>query len=173
MSEHPADATEKVYESGEKEFRTVMGRFATGITIITAIDNDEPVGVAANSFTSVSLEPPLVLFCVARTSSTWPRIEKGRKFAVNILGEHQEEVSGLFASKNVDRFADIDWHRGQGGSPVLHDTIGYLDCEFWAEYDGGDHIIVVGKVVDLGINREVNPLLYYGGAYHRLHSPDS
>ena len=103
-----------------------------------------PSGVAANSFTSVSLDPPLVLFCVARTSTTWPRIEKARKFAVNILGEHQEELSRLFATKGADRFGQTEWHIGVGGSPVLHDTIAYLDCEFWAEYDGGDHIIVVG-----------------------------
>jgi len=173
VSEHPADATESIFRSDASEFRTVLGRFATGITIITAIDNDEPVGVAANSFTSVSLDPPLVLFCVARNSSTWPRIEQARKFAVNILGEHQEEVSALFATKGADRFAAVNWHRGVGNSPVLHDTIGYLDCEFWAEYDGGDHLIVVGKVVDLGVNRDIGPLLYYDGGYHRLSTPDS
>ncbi len=150
------------------ELRKVLGNFATGVTIITAIDGDEPVGVAANSFTSVSLDPPLVLFCVARTSTTWPRIERARKFAVNILGEHQEATSRLFATKGADRFGSIEWHVRVGGSPVLHDVIAYLDCEFWAEYDGGDHIIVVGQVLDLGITQEVGPLVFYRGQYGRF-----
>jgi flavin reductase (DIM6/NTAB) family NADH-FMN oxidoreductase RutF len=149
-------------------FRKVLGQFATGVTIITAIDGDEPVGVAANSFTSVSLDPPLVLFCVAKSSSTWPRIQSAQKFAVNILGEHQEEVCRVFATRGLDRFAEVGWHVGVGGSPVLHDTLGYLDCEFWAELDGGDHIIVVGKVLDLGLTQEGGPLLFFRGQYGRF-----
>ncbi len=116
----------------------------------------------------MSLDPPLVLFCVGRTSTTWPRIERARKFAVNILGEHQEELCRLFAQKGVDRFGQVGWHVGVGGSPVLHDVIAYLDCEFWAEYDGGDHIIVVGKVLDLGITYEAGPLVFFRGRYGRL-----
>ena len=163
-----ADGREEVLEPGGADFRRVLGQFATGVTIITAMDGDEPAGVAANSFTSVSLDPPLVLFCVGRTSSTWPRIERARKFAVNILGEHQEELSQLFATKGADRFGQTEWHVGVGGSPVLHDCLAYLDCEFWAEYDGGDHIIVVGKVLDLGLTEGPGPLLFFGGKYGRL-----
>ncbi len=164
-----ADAEgEQVFRPDAGEFRQVLGQFATGVTIITAMDDDEPVGVAANSFTSVSIDPPLVLFCVGRTSSTWPRIEKARKFAVNILGDHQEALSGLFATKGADRFGQTEWRVGVGGSPVLHDTLAYLDCEFWAEYDGGDHIIVVGRVLDLGVQREGTPLLFFRGKYGRL-----
>jgi 3-hydroxy-9,10-secoandrosta-1,3,5(10)-triene-9,17-dione monooxygenase reductase component len=168
VSERSDEATEDVYRPDAGEFRTVLGQFATGVTIITAMDGDEPVGVAANSFTSVSLDPPLVLFCVARTSSTWPRIERARKFAVNILGEHQEELSQLFAMKGADRFDQTDWHEGVGGSPVLHETLSYLDCEFWAEYDGGDHIIVVGRVLDLGVQHDAGPLLFFRGQYGRI-----
>jgi 3-hydroxy-9,10-secoandrosta-1,3,5(10)-triene-9,17-dione monooxygenase reductase component len=163
-----AGGGEEVLRPDAADFRRVLGQFATGVTIITAMDGDEPAGVAANSFTSVSLDPPLVLFCVGRTSSTWPRIERARKFAVNILGEHQEELSQLFATKGADRFGQVDWHVGVGGSPVLHDTLAYLDCEFWAEYDGGDHIIVVGQVLDLGFTEGPGPLLFFGGKYHRL-----
>jgi len=159
---------EQVFRPDAGEFRQVLGQFATGVTVITAIDDGEPVGVAANSFTSVSIDPPLVLFCVARSSSTWPRIERGRKFAVNILGDHQEELCGLFATKGADRFGQTEWRVGAGGSPVLHDTLAYLDCEFWAEYDGGDHIIVVGRVLDLGMQREGAPLLFFRGKYGRL-----
>jgi flavin reductase (DIM6/NTAB) family NADH-FMN oxidoreductase RutF len=168
VSEQPSDGDEEIYRPDAGEFRAVLGQFATGVTIITAVDEGEPVGVAANSFTSVSLDPPLVLFCVARTSSTWPRIEHARKFAVNILGDHQEQLSGLFATKGADRFGQTDWHLGVGGSPVLHDTLAYLDCEFWNEYEGGDHIIVVGRVLDLGLQREGNPLLFFRGKYGRL-----
>lgn len=170
MSEEPA-VPETVLTPDQGEFRRALGQFATGVTIVTAIADGGPVGLAANSFTSVSLDPPLVLFAVARSSGTWPRIEAARRFAVNILGEHQEEVSRVFASKDVDRFAAVDWHRGVGGSPVLHDTLAYLDCEFWAEYDGGDHVIVVGRVLDLGVTHAGGPLLYFRGRYGRIH-PD-
>lgn len=170
-TEH-SEPDEDIYRPDAAEFRRVLGQFATGVTIITAMDGDEPAGVAANSFTSVSLDPPLVLFCVARTSTTWPRIERARKFAVNILGEHQEELCKLFAQKGVDRFGQIEWHLGVGGSPVLEDVIGYLDCEFWAEYDGGDHIIVVGRVLDLGVDHDAGPLLFHQGKYGRLTLPE-
>jgi 3-hydroxy-9,10-secoandrosta-1,3,5(10)-triene-9,17-dione monooxygenase reductase component len=159
-----------VFRPDTDEFRQVLGQFATGVTIITAMDDDEPAGVAANSFTSVSLDPPLVLFCVGRTSTTWPRIERARRFAVNILGEHQEELSRLFAVKGADRFGQAAWHVGVGGSPVLHDTLAYLDCEFWAEYEGGDHIIVVGRVLDLGVTYDAGPLVFFRGKYARLES---
>lgn len=172
MSQEPAPTDDQVLLPDQGEFRKALGQFATGVTIITAMCDGEPAGLAANSFTSVSLEPPLVLFAVARTSSTWPKIETARKFAVNILGEHQEEVSRLFATKDVDRFGQVDWHLGVGGSPVLHDTLAYLDCEFWAEYDGGDHIIVVGRVLDLGVTHEGSPLLFFRGKYGRLHVGD-
>ncbi|HZP28644.1 MAG TPA: flavin reductase family protein [Acidimicrobiia bacterium] len=168
MSERRGAGSEDVLEPGGADFRQVLGHFATGVTIITAMDEEGPAGVAANSFTSVSLDPPLVLFCVARTSTTWPRIEKARKFAVNILGEHQEELSRLFAQKGADRFGQTEWHVGVGGSPVLHDVLAYVDCEFWAEYDGGDHIIVVGKVLDLGITHDAGPLVFFRGQYGRL-----
>ncbi|GMU78192.1 MAG: monooxygenase [Acidimicrobiia bacterium] len=168
MSQEPTPSDEAVFRPDQDEFRKALGQFATGVTIITAMSGGEPAGVAANSFTSVSLDPPLVLFCVARTSSTWPKIEQARKFAVNILGEHQEELCRLFAVKGADRFGQTDWHVGVGGSPVLHDTLAYLDCEFWAEYDGGDHIIVVGRVLDLGLTHDAGPLLFFRGKYGRL-----
>jgi 3-hydroxy-9,10-secoandrosta-1,3,5(10)-triene-9,17-dione monooxygenase reductase component len=161
-------AADGVLRPGGADFRTVLGHFATGVTIITAMDGDEPAGVAANSFTSVSLDPPLVLFCVGRSSTTWPRIEAARRFAVNILGEHQEELSRLFATRGVDRFGQVGWHLGVGGSPVLDEVLAYVDCEFWAEYDGGDHIIVVGQVLDLGVTHDAGPLLFYRGEYVRI-----
>ena len=168
MSQEPTPAEEHVLAADTDEFRRALGQFATGITIVTALADGEPVGLAANSFTSVSLDPPLVLFCVARTSSTWPRIQAAGRFAVNILGEHQEEISRRFATPGADRFGGTGWHVGFGGSPVLHDTLAYLDCEVAAEHDGGDHVIVVGRVLDLGITHDAGPLLYFRGRYGRM-----
>ena len=101
----------------EASFRTVLGHFATGVTIITAMDGDEPIGVSANSFTSVSLDPPLVLFCAAKVSTTWPRIEAAGRFTVNILNEHQEDVCRVFATKGADRFSRIGWRTSAGNVP--------------------------------------------------------
>ncbi len=146
----------------------MLGHFATGVTVITAIDDGEPVGMAANSFTSVSLEPPLVLFCAATSSTTWPRIQRSGAFTVNILGSHQEDVSRLFATRGADRFGTVAWRIGVGGSPVLDDVLAYLDCTIDAEHDAGDHVIVVGRVLDLGITAEASPLLFHRGTYGKL-----
>jgi 3-hydroxy-9,10-secoandrosta-1,3,5(10)-triene-9,17-dione monooxygenase reductase component len=148
-------------------FRAVLGHFATGITVITAIDDGEPVGIAANSFTSVSLEPPLVLFCAAQTSTTWPRIRNAGHFTVNVLDEHQEHISRLFAQKGADRFGQIPWRQGKAG-PILHDVHAYLDCTIEAEHEAGDHVIVVGRVHELGLTADAGPLLFYQGRYGRL-----
>lgn len=169
MSEVPAlpsDATE-VLKPDAASFRSVLGHFATGITVITAMDGGEPVGIAANSFTSVSLDPPLVLFCPATSSSTWPRIQRAGHFMVNVLDEHQEHVSRLFAQKGADRFAEVDWTRTERG-PILHDVHAYLDCTIENEYEAGDHVIVVGRVLELGLTADAGPLLFYQGRYGRL-----
>ncbi len=159
---------ERIVRPDDEQFRSVLGHFATGVTVVTALDGGEPVGVAANSFTSVSLDPPLVLFCVSHTSSTWPRIERAGKFAVNMLGEHQEEVSRVFAQRGADRFGAVAWHVGVAGSPVLDDAIAYVDCTIEAQHRAGDHEIVVGRVVDLGMIEGSRPLLFYRGRYARL-----
>jgi len=149
-------------------FRTVLGHFATGVTIITSMDNDEPIGVAANSFTSVSLEPPLVLFCAGSSSSTWPRIESAGKFAVNMLNEEQEDVCRVFAIPGADRFGRIGWRPSANGSPILHDSLAYVDCEIEATYPGGDHVIVVGRVTGPGVLSTSGPLLFYRGGYGKF-----
>jgi len=154
----------------EASFRTVLGHFATGVTIITAMDGDEPIGVSANSFTSVSLDPPLVLFCAAKASTTWPRIEAAGKFTVNILNEHQEDVCRVFATKGADRFSRIGWRTSANGQPILHDSLAYIDCEMQEQHDAGDHIIVVGRVQELGVLSEEGPLLFYRGGYGKFAS---
>lgn len=148
-------------------FRAVLGHFATGITVITAMDGEEPVGLAVNSFTSVSLDPPLVLFCAAKSSSTWPRIESAGHFTVNVLDEHQEDVSRLFATPGTDRFGQIAWRVGSQG-PILEDVHAFIDCTLETTHDAGDHIIVIGRVVDLGLTADAGPLLFYQGKYGRL-----
>jgi 3-hydroxy-9,10-secoandrosta-1,3,5(10)-triene-9,17-dione monooxygenase reductase component len=148
-------------------YRTVLGHFATGITLITAADGEEPIGMACNSFTSVSLEPALVLFCAAKSSSTWPRIQAVGKWAANILDEDGEEVTRLFAQKGADRFAHIQYSIGRTGAPVLDSALAFVDCETVDEHDAGDHIIVVGRVLELGYAPEGKPLLFYRGGYGR------
>ena len=148
-------------------YRTVLGHFATGVVIVTAMDGDEPVGMACNSFTSVSLEPPLVLFCAAKSSTTWPRIQAAGKWAANILDEDGEEVCRLFAQKGADRFARIAYAPGRTGSPILEEALAFADCETIAEHDAGDHVIVVGRVIELGYQHEGKPLLFYRGGYGR------
>jgi 3-hydroxy-9,10-secoandrosta-1,3,5(10)-triene-9,17-dione monooxygenase reductase component len=150
--------------------RTVLGHFATGIAVVTAMDGGAPVGLACNSFTSVSLEPPLVLFCAAKSSTTWPRIQATGKWAVNILGEDDEEVCRLFAEKDADRFAHMTFRPGQSGAPILDRTLAFVDCETDAEHDAGDHVIVVGRVLELGYQAEGKPLLFYRGGYGRYES---
>jgi 3-hydroxy-9,10-secoandrosta-1,3,5(10)-triene-9,17-dione monooxygenase reductase component len=154
----------------EASFRTVLGHFATGVTIITAMDGDEPIGVSANSFTSVSLDPPLVLFCAAKASTTWPRIEAAGRFTVNILNDHQEDVCRVFATKGADRFSRIGWRTSANGQPILHDSLAYIDCEMQEQHDAGDHIIVVGRVQELGVLSEEGPLLFYRGGYGKFAS---
>jgi 3-hydroxy-9,10-secoandrosta-1,3,5(10)-triene-9,17-dione monooxygenase reductase component len=157
-------------EPDSATYRTVMGHFATGVTVVTALDGDETVGMACNSFTSVSLDPPLVLFCAAKSSTTWPHIHNAHHFAVNVLGEEDEALCRTFAAQDVDRFAAVTHHRGSTGAPILQDALAYIDCETEVEHDAGDHVIVVGRVIELGYATEGKPLLFYRGGYGRYES---
>jgi 3-hydroxy-9,10-secoandrosta-1,3,5(10)-triene-9,17-dione monooxygenase reductase component len=150
--------------------RTVGGHFATGLTVVTASHDGAPVGMACNSFSTVSLEPPLVLFCAAKSSSTWPRIRAAGKWAVNVLGEDDEEVCRLFAQKDADRFAHMTFRPGASGAPLLDRSLAFFDCVTEAEHDAGDHVIVVGRVLELGYQSEGKPLLFYRGGYGRYES---
>ena len=157
-------------EPDSATYRTVLGHFATGVTIVTALDGDTPVGMACNSFTSVSLDPPLVLFCAAKNSSTWPQMQNAQHFAVNVLDEDAEALCRVFATKGVDRFAGVSHRRAVTGAPVLDDALAYIDCETEVEHDAGDHVIVVGRVVEMGYATEGKPLLFYRGGYGHFES---
>jgi flavin reductase (DIM6/NTAB) family NADH-FMN oxidoreductase RutF len=151
-------------------FRSVLGRFATGVVAITAIEQEtsQPTGLIANSFTSVSLDPPLVAFCVAHTSSTWPRLRLAGRICINILSEPQLEVSRQLSTKGGDKFAAIDWTASPGGSPVISQALAWIECTIESEYPAGDHMIVVARVRHLDKHHEGEPLLFYRGSYGRF-----
>jgi len=152
----------------ESSFRTVLGHFATGVTIVTAMDGETPVGVSANAFSSVSLDPPLVLFCASHQSTTWPKIEAAGKFAVNILNEHQEDVCRVFATPGADRFTRIGWRPSTNGSPILHDSLAFLDCSIERVVEAGDHLVVIGRVHELGVLSDGGPLIFYRGGFGKF-----
>ena len=152
----------------EARFRQVLGHFATGVTVVTCLSEGQPLGLAVNSFTSVSLEPPLVAFCVATSSSTWPRLRASGSFCVNILAEDQEALSRTFAAPGRDRFLGVGWRPAPSGAPVLADVLAWIDCTVEAEHQAGDHLIVVGRVRELDLLHEGRPLVFYRGGYGRF-----
>ncbi|WP_398860504.1 flavin reductase family protein [Streptomyces chengmaiensis] len=129
------------------EFRRVLGHFATGVTVVAALDADGPAGFACQSFASLSLDPPLVAFMVGRTSATWPRIARAGSFCVNVLGAHQAALCRGFAVSGADKFAGVEWDAAPAtGSPRLAGVPAWIDCTVQAVHTGGDHLIVVGRV---------------------------
>lgn len=157
-------STEAVTEA--RRFREVLGRFASGVTVVTATSDGEPVGLTCQSFSSVSLNPPLVLFVPARSSRAWPRIQGAGGFCVNFLADGQSELSDTMASRGADKFTDVDWTPSQAtGSPVLAGTLGHVDCTIHAVHEAGDHLVVIGRVQDLVLGDGADPLLFFQGAY--------
>ena len=152
--------------------REVLGHFASGVTVVTADTAGGPLGFTCQSFSSLSLDPPLVVFAPARTSHTWPRLREIGRFCVNVLAGHQTALSQAFARSGGDKFAGVRWTRSRHGSPVLEDVVAWIDCALWAEYDGGDHTLVVARVLDLGADPHRRPLLFHRGAYGVLSGQD-
>ncbi len=151
------------------EFRRVLGHFASGVTVVTARDADGPAGFACQSFASLSLDPPLVSFMVARTSTTWPRIARAGAFCVNILGAGQGALCRGFAVSGADKFAGVAFGDAPAtGSPLLDSVPAWVDCRIHAVHTGGDHLIVVGRVEALGAAEESEPLLFHRGAFGRF-----
>ncbi|MFB7788427.1 flavin reductase family protein [Streptomyces vinaceus] len=154
------------------QFRAVLGNFASGVTVITAPaaeGEDGPAGFACQSFASLSLDPPLVTFMVARTSTTWPRIARAGVFCVNILGAEQGELCRAFAVSGADKFAGITHTPAPvTGSPQLDAVPAWIDCRIHAVHTGGDHLIVVGRVEAMGAAGEDGPLLFHKGRFGRL-----
>ena len=152
----------------KRHFRSVLGEFATGVTIITTIENQEPRGITANSFTSVSLEPPLVLFCLGRESTNFNAFNTANFFAVNILSADQSDISNKFAVVEGDKFEGVDWTSWETGAPILPNTIAAIDCRLKELIDAGDHIIVLGEVLRAEKMAEKPPLLYFEGKYSKI-----
>lgn len=151
-------------------FRAAVGHYASGITIVTGMDGAAPAGFTCQSFSSLSLDPPLVTFNVMKTSTTYPRIAASGRFAVNFLADEQQLLANQFARSGTDKWAGVDWHRTPNGNPVLPGALGWVDCELWTEHEAGDHTLIIGRVVDLGVGGPGvgKPLLYFRGAYGSL-----
>lgn len=149
-----------------REFRNALGQFCTGVVIATGCVEGEPAGFAAQSFSSVSLDPPLVLLCPAKTSTSWPKLRQAGSFCINILAADQKPVCDVFAQSGIDKFAALPWRPGVTGAPVLDGVLGYVECDVDAEHDAGDHTVVIGRVRDFRIlDRQGLPLLFFRGAY--------
>lgn len=153
-----------------RAFRDTLGHYASGITIIGGLAGDEPVGFTCQSFYSVSTEPPLVSFSVMLNSTTYPRIRETGKFSVNVLADTQHEISNQFARKGTDKWAGIDWNPTRNHNPVIANTLMWLDCDIFAEYEAGDHYIVIGRVKEMSTPEwhSGDPLLYFKGQYRHL-----
>ena len=145
-----------------KEFRDALSRFGTGVTVVTTGTPDGPIGITANSFSSVSLDPPLVLWSAALKSRRFPFFSKARTLAIHILAEDQQDLCWAFSRSN-DAFDSADWAPGKDGTPLIQGCLARFECEKYAEYDGGDHAIIVSRVKDIAF-REGDPLLFFGGS---------
>ena len=143
-------------------FRQTMSRYASGVTVVSALDDEgRPWGLTANAISSVSLHPPLVLVCIDKKANTYDVVTKATHFAMNVLNRRQDELAMLFATRGADKFAGVEYQQGVTGAPLLPDvSIAVIECRMYAQYDGGDHTIVVGEVVSASISEGL-PLLFY------------
>lgn len=165
----PADAATTAEEQQEaRRFRDVLGRFCSGVTVVTAMTGEGPVGLTCQSFSSVSLRPPLVLFVPARTSRAWPLIEGVGHFTVNLLSAAQEAVSNQFARTGADKFAGVEWSPSVLGDPRLAGSLAWIDCTIDAVHEAGDHYLVVGRVERLTVGDVDDPLVFYRSSYRNL-----
>jgi len=151
------------------QLRRVFAAFPTGVAAVAAIIDGEPAGLAASSFVSVSLDPPLVSVCVAHTSTTWPALRNAGRLGISVLGDHQEHASRQLSSRTAGRFAGLDWRATSGGAVLLSEASAWFDCSLEQEIPAGDHDIVLLRVHDLGAS-EVMPLVFHGSSYRQLTS---
>lgn len=149
------------------EFRRVLGHYPTGVTVVTGLAGDGRAGMAIGSFASVSLDPPLVMFCPGRESSSWASMRDSGVFCVNVLGADQKSVCDTFATRGADKFASVRTRTEATGAPVIEGSLAWIDCEVHAVHDGGDHDIVVLLVKALGTEADGGPLLFFKGGYGR------
>ncbi len=149
------------------EFRRVLGHFATGVTVVTTVYDDVLYGITVSSFTSLSLDPQLVLICISNDAPSHAALQGAGHFAVNILAEDGEHLSRRFASRDLDKFKGIAFHPGANGAPLLDDALATLECRIVRETEGGDHTIFIAEVTAADATDD-KPLLYYRSGYHKL-----
>jgi flavin reductase (DIM6/NTAB) family NADH-FMN oxidoreductase RutF len=158
-----------------KEFRSTVGAFATGVTVVTTRGEEHAYGMTANAFSSVSLDPPLILVCVISPSEGADHITRNGVFAVNILAQEQEPLSRYFASrdrpKGRDAFTEVPHRFGASGSPILEGAAAFMDCRLHTAHEAGDHLIFIGEVLELDVSDGSAPLVFHGGGYRLLAPP--
>ncbi len=140
--------------------RSAMGCFATGVTVVAALEDGSPIGFTCQSFVSLSLNPPLIAICPGRNSTSWPRMVAARKFSVNVLSSQQAGVCAGFARTGVDKFQDVSWRIGPNGTPLIDDVVASVECEMMVAHEAGDHEIVIGRVLSVETSERA-PLLYF------------
>lgn len=156
-------------EHSEYHFRAVLGHFATGVAVVTAVSEGVPVGITVQSFSSLSLDPPLVLLSPARTSTSWPHIESARRLCINLLAEGHAHLARQFARSGGDKFQGVDWKPSPTtGSPVLTEALAWIDAVIESVSPGGDHLVVVCRVLDLQARTDLRPLIFYQSGFQSL-----
>ncbi|WP_446039804.1 flavin reductase family protein [Streptomyces sp. SID1121] len=150
------------------DLRKVFGTFPTGVTAVAALVDGRPVGLAASSFTSVSLDPPLISVCVAHTSTTWPVLRDRTRLGVSVLGAHQERACRRLAAREGDRFAGLDWRATRDGAVLIEHTSAWFDCTVERLIEAGDHDIVLLRIHELDADHRVPPLVFHAGGFRRL-----
>lgn len=148
-----------------REFRRILGHYPTGVCVVTALQGSKPIGMVVGSFTSVSLDPPLVAFLPDRGSTTWPQIEAAGHFCVNILSERQQAVCKAFSARTGNRFDTVAYRVSTSGLPIIDGVIAWIDCQLHAVHEAGDHYIVIGRVRALEVERSDPPLVFLRGSY--------
>jgi len=173
LGEHTPIPDDPESAARARQFRDVLGLFASGVTVVTSMADGAPVGMTCQSFTSVSLAPPLVMFSPARTSRAWPLMQRAGYFCVNILAADQSDISNAMATKGTDKYDGIGWRPASTGAPLLDGVLGYVDCTVQSVHEAGDHYVVLGRVKELGfVDDDRKPLLYYRGGYDTVARPD-
>jgi 3-hydroxy-9,10-secoandrosta-1,3,5(10)-triene-9,17-dione monooxygenase reductase component len=154
-------------ELDSASLRHALSHFASGVIVVTAISDGSPTGLTCQSFSALSLDPPLVLLCPSRTSSSWPGIAAAGTFCVNVLTHEQQWICQQFAVSGGDKFRGVDWEAGLDGIPRIDGALATIDCRLYSVTDGGDHYVVIGQVVNVAVGSGL-PLLYFRSSYHRL-----
>lgn len=148
--------------------RQAFGCFPSGVTAVCAMVDGEPDGMAASSFTSVSVTPPLVSVCFQRSSTTWPKLRERPRLGISVLAENHDDICLAFATKGIDRFSEVTWDRAEGGGVFVHDAAAWLECSVYVELPAGDHTIVLFRIHGLQVNSHAAPLIFHDSRFRRL-----